>query len=75
MKLIQAWDETPGVLGTRMPKLSTLAFHEEVKEKKPPFRSSDRFVHLTMIRQNVVKEAPNRLSVVIDLERQLKGVE
>lgn len=33
IKLTQAWNETPGVLGTRTTKLSTLAFFEEVKEK------------------------------------------
>lgn len=62
LKLVQLRNETPGELGTRVEKLATLAFLENVKDNAVmQVQLADLYVEALTdehIRHNVLKEGP-----------------
>lgn len=76
--LTQTGNETPDLLEARRMKLSDLAFSEEVqKDAVIQAQLVDLFIDALekeRIKQDVIKKAPIRLSVVIDLAKTSEKV-
>lgn len=77
LKLTQLRDETPGELGARAGKLSSLAFPEVVRDNAVmQAQLADLYVEALSderVRHDVLKEGPVRLSAAIELARRARA--
>lgn len=78
LKLTQLREETPGELGARAGRLSSLAFPEVVRDNAVmQAQLADLYVEALSderVRHDVLKEGPLRLSAAIELARESQGV-